>query len=95
MLYEVITDYTAVPSSPGDDPYYWNRNAVFMVADGPSDVLLRVRENLRMGASQIKLATGGGVSSFYDPLDVTEYTYEEIKAAVDAASDFNTRNNFV
>jgi len=83
-------DYTAVPSNPGDDPYYWNRNAVFMVADGPSDVLLRVRENLRMGACQIKLATGGGVSSFYDPLDVTEYTYEEIKAAVDAASDFNT-----
>jgi len=83
-------DYTAVPSNPGDDPFYWNRNAVFMVADGPSDVLKAVRENLRMGATQIKLATGGGVSSFYDPLDVTEFTAEEIKAAVDAAADFNT-----
>jgi len=83
-------DYTAVPSNPGDDPYYWNRNAVLMVADGPSDVLKRVRENLRMGATQIKLAAGGGVSSYYDPLDVTEYTTEELKAAVDAAADFNT-----
>ena len=61
-----------------------------MIADGPSDVLKRVRENLRMGATQIKLATGGGVSSYYDPLDVTEYTTEELKAAVDAAADFNT-----
>jgi len=83
-------EYTAVPSGSGDDPFYWNRNAVFMVADGPADVLRVVRENLRMGATQIKLATGGGVSSFYDPLDVTEYTTEEIKAAVDAAADFNT-----
>jgi len=83
-------EYTAVPSYPADDPFYWNRNAVFTVADGPSEVLKAVRENLRMGATQIKLATGGGVSSFYDPLDVTEYTTEEIKAAVDAASDFNT-----
>lgn len=83
-------DYTSVPTSSDDPLYYWNRNGVFMVADGPSDVLLRVRENLRMGACQIKLATGGGVSSFYDPLDVTEFTFEEIKAAVDAASDWNT-----
>jgi len=83
-------DSTAVPSNPDDPLYYWNRNAVFMIADGPSDVLKRVRENLRMGATQIKLATGGGVSSYYDPLDVTEYTTEELKAAVDAAADFNT-----
>jgi len=83
-------EYTAVPTNPGDPLYYWNRNGVFMVADGPSDVLLRVRENLRMGATQIKLAAGGGVSSSYDPLDVTEYTAEELKAAVDAASDYNT-----
>jgi imidazolonepropionase-like amidohydrolase len=60
------------------------------LADGVPEMLTRVRENLRMGASQIKLATGGGVSSVYDPLDVAEYTVEEIKAAVDAAEDWNT-----
>jgi imidazolonepropionase-like amidohydrolase len=83
-------EYTAVPTESDAPLTYWNRNAVFRIADGPSDVLEGVRENLRMGATQIKLATGGGVSSSYDPLDVTEYTFEEIKAAVDAASDWNT-----
>ena len=42
------------------------------VADGVPEVLLRVREQLKQGASQIKLATGGGVSSDFDPIDVTQ-----------------------
>lgn len=61
-----------------------------VVADGRDEVLTAVRENLRMGASQIKIAAGGGTSSEYDPLDVTQYTLDEMKAAVDAASDWNT-----
>lgn len=43
-----------------------------------------------MGATQIKLMAGGGVSSVYDPLDVTQYTEEELKAAVEAAEDWGT-----
>lgn len=61
-----------------------------VVADGRDEVLTAVRENLRFGASQIKLAAGGGTSSAYDPLDVTQYTLDEMKAAVDAAEDWNT-----
>jgi imidazolonepropionase-like amidohydrolase len=61
-----------------------------VIADGRAEVLTAVRENLRLGASQIKLAAGGGTSSDYDPLDVTQYTLDEMKAAVDAASDWNT-----
>lgn len=61
-----------------------------VVADGRDEVLTAVRENLRLGASQIKLAAGGGTSSEYDPLDVTQYTLDEMKAAVDAADDWNT-----
>ncbi len=61
-----------------------------IVADGRDEVLTAVRENLRLGASQIKIAAGGGTSSEYDPLDVTQYTLDEMKAAVDAASDWNT-----
>lgn len=61
-----------------------------VVADGRDEVLTAVRENLRRGASQIKIAAGGGTSSEYDPLDVTQYTLDEMKAAVDAASDWNT-----
>jgi imidazolonepropionase-like amidohydrolase len=43
-----------------------------VIADGRDEVLTAVRENLRMGASQIKIAAGGGTSSEYDPLDVTQ-----------------------
>lgn len=38
------------------------------------------RENLIRGASQIKLALRVGVSSNFDPVDVTEYTKAEINA---------------
>jgi imidazolonepropionase-like amidohydrolase len=60
------------------------------IADGRDEVLTAVRENLRMGASQIKLMAGGGTSSIYDPIDVAQYTLDELKAAVEAAEDWNT-----
>lgn len=60
------------------------------IADGRDEVLTAVRENLRFGASQIKLMAGGGTSSAYDPVDVTQYTFDEMKAAVDAAEDWGT-----
>src|SRR5262249_21176084 len=41
-----------------------------MVADSPDEVRLRVREQLMLGATQIKLTAGGGVASPYSPLDV-------------------------
>jgi imidazolonepropionase-like amidohydrolase len=61
-----------------------------IVADGVPEVLKRTREALRMGATQIKINSGGGVSSSFDPLDVTQFTLEETKAAVAAAADWNT-----
>ncbi|PZU46706.1 MAG: hydrolase [Sphingomonas sp.] len=60
------------------------------IADGRDDVLAATRENLRFGASQIKLMAGGGTSSEYDPVDVTQYTLDEMKAAVEAADDWNS-----
>ncbi|MDM1298159.1 amidohydrolase family protein [Empedobacter falsenii] len=60
------------------------------IADGRDEVLTATRENLRFGASQIKLMAGGGTSSTYDPIDVTQYTFDEMKAAVDAAEDWGT-----
>ena len=42
------------------------------------------------GASQIKLMAGGGVASSFDPLDVTQFTEEEIHAAVQAAESWGT-----
>ena len=43
-----------------------------------------------MGATQVKAMAGGGVTSLYDPLDVTEYTFEEAKAVCDVAKTWNT-----
>lgn len=60
------------------------------IADGVERVLQRAREQLMLGASQLKLAAGGGVSSNYDPIDVAQYTEAEFRAAVDAAENWGT-----
>ena len=62
----------------------------YITADGPAEVMTAVRENMRKGATQIKIATNGGISSRYAPLDIFGFTQEEITAAVDAAGDFGT-----
>jgi imidazolonepropionase-like amidohydrolase len=61
-----------------------------IIADGADQVLMRAREQLMLGASQIKLAAGGGVASPHDPLDASQYTEEEIRAAVKAARNWGT-----
>jgi imidazolonepropionase-like amidohydrolase len=60
------------------------------LADGVAEVTRAVREQLMLGASQIKLMAGGGVSSPYDPIDVTQYTFDEMHAAVEAAENWGT-----
>ena len=61
-----------------------------LIADGKDAVLVAVRETLKRGASQIKLTAGGGISSSFDPLDVSQYTEEELRAAVEATEDWGT-----
>jgi len=60
------------------------------IADGVDQVLRAVREQLLLGASQIKVMAGGGIASPYDPIDVTQYTEAELRAAVEAAEDWGT-----
>ena len=79
-----------VPEDPNASLTYLERTGMTMIADGPDEVLKRVREQLRNGATQIKLMAGGGVSSNYDPLDVTQYTTAEFAAAVGAAENWGT-----
>lgn len=63
---------------------------VAMIADGENEVLRRVREQLMLGASQIKMLAGGGVASLYDPLDSIQFSERELRAGVEAAADWNT-----
>ena len=85
-----LGQYSDVPGNPGDTLPYWQRVGLFAIGDGVPDVTKRTREILRMGATQIKIAGGGGVTSIYDPLDVQEYTFDEMKAIVDVAKTWNT-----
>jgi imidazolonepropionase-like amidohydrolase len=79
-----------VPENPGTPLDYAQRVGHTLIADGVPEVIKRSRDVLRMGATQIKVMAGGGVSSLYDPLDVTQYTFDEMKAAVEVAKSWNT-----
>lgn len=73
-----------------DEPSIFMKYNQVQIADGREEVLIAVRENLRRGASQIKISVGGGTGSYADPLDVTQYTADEIQASVEAAEDWGT-----
>jgi imidazolonepropionase-like amidohydrolase len=55
------------------------------IADGVDAVRRAAREELKGGAQQIKIMAGGGVATPSDPIDMTQYTQEEIRAAVEEA----------
>jgi imidazolonepropionase-like amidohydrolase len=61
-----------------------------MIADSPDEVRVRVREQLLLGATQIKLTAGGGVASPNSPLDASTFTEAELHAAVEAATNWGT-----
>ncbi|WP_263970704.1 metal-dependent hydrolase family protein [Leptolyngbya sp. KIOST-1] len=79
-----------LPRTPTSELSLAEQFGVGAIADGVDEVLRRVREQLMQGASQIKLAAGGGVASDFDPIDVAQYTETELAAAVEAAEDWNT-----
>jgi imidazolonepropionase-like amidohydrolase len=66
------------------------RRGETVIADGVPEVLAATREQLRKGANFIKVLASGGAASEYDPLDVSEYTLDELRAAVEVATGFGT-----
>ena len=60
-----------------------------VVADGVGEVRRAVREQIRQGVDQIKIMAGGGVSSPNDPIDGTQFSIEELRAAVEEAEAAN------
>jgi imidazolonepropionase-like amidohydrolase len=81
---------TDLPRSPQSNLSVAERAGIAEIADGEPEVLRRVREQLMLGASQIKIMGGGGVASAYDPIDALQYFEREMKAAVSAAADWGT-----
>jgi imidazolonepropionase-like amidohydrolase len=79
-----------IPRATGEPLHFLERRGFTAIVDGEQEVLRRVREQLMQGASQIKLMVGGVVVSNFDPLDVTQFTEKEIRAAVEAAADWGT-----
>ena len=80
--------HEANPVHTGGSPYLSADNAV--LADGVDATLVAVRENLKNGATQIKIMGGGGVMSDYDPIHTLQPSPAEIRAAVQAAGDWGT-----
>jgi imidazolonepropionase-like amidohydrolase len=79
-----------LPRQPGGPLSHSERLGAAAIADSPDEVRLRAREQLRRGASQIKLMAGGGVSSQHNPIESIQFTEPEIRAAVEAAENWGT-----
>ncbi|HYC13595.1 MAG TPA: amidohydrolase family protein [Stellaceae bacterium] len=60
------------------------------IVDGVPQMLHAVRDELRKGADHIKIMVSGGVASPRDPLEATQFTREEISAAVGEATAWGT-----
>lgn len=67
----------------GSDKFAW-------VVDGVSAVRRAVREELRLGAHQIKIMASGGILSPTDPLHSLQFSESEIRAAVEEATNHGT-----
>ena len=64
--------------------------SIARVVDGVDAVRKAVREELQMGAHQIKIMASGGVASPTDPIDALGYSTEEIRAIVAEAAARHT-----
>ncbi|MEH6579014.1 MAG: amidohydrolase family protein [Amphritea sp.] len=62
----------------------------FAAVDGEAEMLAATRQQFRDGATQIKLATNGGISATYSPLDIDQFTDAELAAAAHVAQSFGS-----
>ena len=84
--------------NPNEPNPYWAGNSLHpidalgwaFVVDGRTEVLKAARENLRQGATQLKVMAGGGIDSEFDPIHSVQFTPDELRAAVEAAEDWDT-----
>jgi imidazolonepropionase-like amidohydrolase len=86
-------DFNARPHVPrefGGPENLAERAAGSRIVNGVPEMLAAAREQMKQGASQIKIMAGGGYGSEFDPIDGDQFTPEEIRAAVAVAENLGT-----
>ena len=74
---------------PGDQDHL-EKMGFSHIVDGRPEMLKAARNNLRNGATQLKIMAGGGCASALDPIHMTQFTADEMRAAVEVAKDYGT-----
>jgi len=83
-------DHTPRSDSPNLCACQIQTNGFAHVADGVPAVRKAAREELRRGASQVKIMASGGVASPSDPIWNVQYSMEEMRAIVEEAAGWRT-----
>ncbi len=60
------------------------------VVDGVPEAIRAVRSNFRRGAAFIKIMAGGGMASDFDPIEVTQFSLEEMRAMQGVADEYGS-----
>jgi imidazolonepropionase-like amidohydrolase len=81
------SDFGSYNDRPGQSNYQID-NGNTVVVDGVADWLQKARWIFRNGGDFIKVMSGGGVSSTFDPIDLNSPSLEEMKAAVQVANEY-------
>jgi imidazolonepropionase-like amidohydrolase len=72
-----------------DTPTCFCQSGLSTICDGVPEMRRAVRDEIRKGATQIKLMVSGGVASPTDRIDSTQFSLDELRAAVEEASAAN------
>jgi imidazolonepropionase-like amidohydrolase len=74
---------------PGEMDYL-EKNGFAHVCNGRAEVLKACRNNIRNGATQLKIMASGSVLGPYNNFYATHFTSDEMKTAVEVANDYGT-----
>ncbi|HEU0207859.1 MAG TPA: amidohydrolase family protein [Candidatus Udaeobacter sp.] len=70
----------------GFSPYLHFDEVATSIANGPQEIRAAVRRNIKYGADWIKILASAGVLSEEESVGAPQYSFEEMKAAVDEAA---------
>jgi imidazolonepropionase-like amidohydrolase len=83
------SDWGSYNDAPGQSNYQIKTQNTFVV-DGVPQWLRAARWVFRDGGDFIKVMSGGGVASVYDPIELNSPSPAEMKAAVQVANEYNS-----